>query len=102
MRATPTSAEAEVSDSPSFLSEPTSDFIVEAIDQAELLSLAVATFMPVEISFWTLPRLELTDLRVWRATRALELVRIEDIGVFLRGARDLRPRLFMDWPANAA
>ena len=55
VRATPTMAEADVSDSPSFLNEPTSEFIVDAIAQDELLSLAFETRRPVEISFWTWP-----------------------------------------------
>ena len=54
-RATPTMAEAEVSESDSVLSAPTSDFIVEAMAHEDELSFAVATLRPVEISLCTLP-----------------------------------------------
>ena len=61
----------------------TSEFIVEAIDQVELLSFAVATLRPVEISSWTLAMFLLMPLSVCRATIELVLVRIEDICIVL-------------------
>ena len=52
---------------------------MEAIDQDELLSLAVATLRPVEISSWTLAMPLLMPFSVCRATIELVLVRIEAI-----------------------
>lgn len=54
----------------------TSDSITEEIAQTAALSLAVATFLPVEIWSWTSVRLRLMPLRVWSATIALLLVRM--------------------------
>ncbi len=47
--------------------------------QTVALSLAVATDLPVEISFWAIDRLELIPFRVCSATMALVLVRMLDI-----------------------
>ena len=60
-----------------------SELIVEAIDQVALLSLAVATLRPVEISSWTLAMFLLMPFSVCRATIELVFVRIEDIGIVL-------------------
>ena len=87
-----------MSDSPSFLKEPTSEDMVEAIDQDELLSLAVATLRPVEISSWTLAMPLLMPFSVCRATIELVLVRIEDIVLSPSGVRRLRRRSCHGWP----
>src|SRR5690606_3220772 len=83
-RATPTRAEAEVSESESRLKEATSERMVEAMAQLEELSLAFATFMPVAIWLWTWESPLLVLCSVWRATMAEVLVRIEDIFVPFR------------------
>ena len=65
---------------------------MEAIDQVELLSLAVATLRPVEISSWTLAMPLLMPFSVCRATIELVLVRIEPIVLSPSGVRRLRRR----------
>ena len=101
-RAVPMTAAAATVVSPSLAKVFTSEDIVEAIDQDELLSLAVATLRPVEISSWTLAMPLLVAFKVCRATIALVLVRIEAIAVVLQvacGAFDAA--CVMDGPAHA-
>ena len=61
--------------------------MVAAMAQDDELSLAVATFMPVEISFCALARPTLVLFSVCRATSALVLVRMLDLPSFLSGVR---------------
>ena len=79
VRAVATLADPVASASAMPLKPSTSDCMVCAMAQTEALSFAVATDLPVEISFWVMPRFLLIDVSVCNATIAELFVRILDI-----------------------
>ncbi len=92
VRAVPTVAEPTASASLTVPRPEMSERITLAIAQTAPLSLAVATFMPVETWFCAAARPLFVDFRVCRATRALELVRMLDIAYSFRRAALSTPR----------